>query len=443
MADNDQREKKPIAGTILGLAGLGIASNAYHSGAITGRETSYHGTSVENADKIREGGIHPGRDRGTTGVAKDRMGANFGGDEHVFAARQKAMAAQYVNLAQKVQGLHGKEKDDRILKFMTDNVSNPVQNAMDAQKVYFSNLFTGYGKGSPFVKVNAPVGDTAHYKRVNNPEWEAVKESIMFKLQPPLQQRATEKLLNEDMRTFKGHVPPEYIINSKEYKSNSASEILNHIKRNPSMFGKGVAKATAGLGLSAVGVHAATVGHKKQAAATEEQRFNKYVRTRQDHQGAVMGSTLKGLGFGGMASMIAFNPPGVLKKVPEKALVLGLPAAGAALGMATGIVNHTLPAVSHYHDYSHIPSVREYESGHISPTFGDAVGGVLGGALGSRVKVPASIMARVKGGTGENILRVLPAALGAIAGAKIGDVAVESHNNRLLNKIREKYGYDI
>lgn len=50
---------KDVSTAAVGLSGAALAKKQYDSGNLTGRETLYHGTSVDRADSIRKEGLKP------------------------------------------------------------------------------------------------------------------------------------------------------------------------------------------------------------------------------------------------------------------------------------------------------------------------------------------------------------------------------------------------
>ena len=67
---------------------------------------------------------------------------------------------------------------------------------------------------------------------------------------------------------------------------------------------------------------------------------------------------------------------------------------------------------------------------------GQVSGGVVGGLIGRRFHIPTRATA---GNIEKWTIGAIPGTIGTLVGAKIGQDQAEKHNNRLLNRIKEKY----
>lgn len=109
---------------------------------------------------------------------------------------------------------------------------------------------------------------------------------------------------------------------------------------------------------------------------------------------------------------------------------------GAGAGAVYGAVKHIPTTVEHTDNHAHINGVYEYAAGHLDPYMGKVSGGVVGGVIGRRFHIPTRSAA---GNIEKWTIGAIPGTIGTLAGAKIGQDQAEKHNNRLLNRIKEKY----
>lgn len=109
---------------------------------------------------------------------------------------------------------------------------------------------------------------------------------------------------------------------------------------------------------------------------------------------------------------------------------------GAGAGAVYGAIKHIPKTIEHTDNHAHVNGVYEYAAGHLDPYMGQVSGGVVGGLIGRRFHIPTRATA---GNIEKWTIGAIPGTIGTLAGAKIGQDQAEKHNNRLLNRIKEKY----
>jgi len=248
-AYTDSRTTDVVAGGAAALAGAGLASEQYHRGNLTGRETLYHGTSRDRADSIRKNGLTPNHSHSSISGVVDPNLANMNKDL-VFTTKSKFQGHMY---AAQQRGI-----DNGRIKNVQDHARGAEHTAKDA----FKSMATGNDKG--VVKLNVPTWKEGH-KGVWNPEvrsqLRSMKSDLLFKIMNPtkVQQDAAKKImyntLQKSVHVHRGAegIGTQFIRGSGNYQKNSLKEVGQFISGNRGRFAKGVGAAAAGVALAGLG----------------------------------------------------------------------------------------------------------------------------------------------------------------------------------------------
>jgi len=219
--------------------GASVISKQYHDGNLTGRETFYHGTSKETAEKIKKEGIVPGGSKGIVDeFEKFRPGFKNKNEGLSFMTKTKVQAHAYAGQAEDIK--NGKfsmwNKDKRGIKTMF--TSAPLDSL-------------GIKKDKGVIKFDVPTWKKElQENRVVNPE---VHISMS---------NAEKKEYAQNTFTHKGTIPPKFARGSEHYEKNTISEIKDFIKHDPKRFTKGV--ILSGLGATAIGLAARSALKKRK-----------------------------------------------------------------------------------------------------------------------------------------------------------------------------------
>lgn len=237
--------KERVAGGVTTLVGAGLASDQYHRGHLTGRETLYHGSSLDRLKKIREEGLKPNQ----SGGISEQVGLDKHNKDLVFAEKRKSNAKAY-GAAQE-----GIDKGTLKATDMTQRL-----------KITLQSKIPGMHRNNA-VRIDLPTWKQEFTPRTN-PEFKKLMKTPNWRLQALMQGMRPESfkkvMFNELQRQVHVNrgaqgIGAEFIRGSGSYKGNSLNEISQYIKANPKRFAAGAGKALAGAGI--VGAGAAILAH--------------------------------------------------------------------------------------------------------------------------------------------------------------------------------------
>lgn len=243
--NKDSQDIKRVAGAGLTLKGLNIASNQYHRGNLTGRETLYHGSSAENIKKIKKEGLKPN----VPGTNISRLaGLSDKNKNLVFAEKRRLHANSY--------GLQQEE-------ISTGRAKSILDLGPKRSEITNKSLVNTLTRSNKYVaQLNLPTW-REEYKPRANPEVKnilrAAKSPLAGLMNPVVKTKQYKSAVintyqkNVHVNRGAAGIGTEYIKGSTSYKKNSAKEIGEFISHNKSRFAKGVGKTIGGLGLASAG----------------------------------------------------------------------------------------------------------------------------------------------------------------------------------------------
>lgn len=310
--EDPNRDLKDVA---MGSAGLG---GAYLAAApakerITGRKILYHGTTPEQASKIRMEGLRPAADTGVFGVTEAVLGKGVAKKPLVYTHPSKAQAKFYQEQQKAIE-----KGPDAFIRFRQEVMTDPFR------------IHRADTKG--VVRMEIPHGKA---KFVPNPETAGGLGEALGKGIDP----ATYYDLAHRTKTIEGGVSPEHVVGGRGFKKLTLREVGDYAKAHPGRFAGGAVLGAAGLGAALYGgkklydVARRHMGKEEQKTASNWQDFvtpeekaqydSAVGSSRAKAIPAVLGGAALGTGAGALAQHLGV--PG------------GHPVVGSLLGAAAGL----------------------------------------------------------------------------------------------------------
>jgi hypothetical protein len=309
-----------------GEAALG-ASLLFHPSTkknITGRETFYHGTAPQHAEKIKQEGIIPSKMKGSTDILEvGNPEAATSSRNMSFVTPNKAFARQYAVKSKDVtseleQLTRETGKAPTTLDSAREHLYWQQNAALDPSKqLEFANPLNNKG----ILEINMPTWKADIASKIKqNPEtamgfdrfYSNIKKQSPIK--PP--RFVIKNIYNalDSAKGIEGGVPTEFIKGAPNYKRLGLKELGSYIKNKPGSFTKGVGALGLGAGLAGHGLYNLLKKEK-----TAEEKAKEEVSYGERAKRAI--PYIIGMGAGGVASSILKTQ---LKGVKNKALLKGI-----------------------------------------------------------------------------------------------------------------------
>lgn len=226
---------KLIGGGLLAGAGARTVSHAYHRGMMTGRETLYHNTALQNVESVLDKGLDPAFAADPNNLTNSVLGKRIPAQDlkgKVYFGRNK-LVADSVGITRHLCGLSdnvGKSLRANVPTWRMPAADNPELTGAKSAK-NFHDQIEAYRRS-----VGAAPKDKA----------EEIKNLIENHL-------AYQQLGPKGTAVIEGAVGPEYFTDSKHYKRLGLEELGQYIAKNKGRFARGSALSLAGVAALGVG----------------------------------------------------------------------------------------------------------------------------------------------------------------------------------------------
>lgn len=317
-----------------GEAALG-ASLLFHPSTkknITGRETFYHGTAPQHAEKIKQEGIIPSKMKGSTDILEvGNPEAATTSRNMSFVTPNKALARQYAVKSKDVTSkLEQLTRETGKAPTTLDSAREHLywqQNAVldPSKQLEFADPLNNKG----ILEINMPTWKADIASKIKqNPETAMGFDKFYsnMKNQSPLTPRFISKNLYKLLDSAKGvegGVSTDFIKGSPNYKKLNLKELGSYVKARPGGFAKGVGALGLGAGLLGHGVYNIYNQDK-----TAEEKAKEEVSYGERAKRAI--PYIIGMGAGGVAtSVLKTQLKGIKNKALLKGIQYGVPAVTA------------------------------------------------------------------------------------------------------------------
>lgn len=322
----EEEDKKSLLN--IGEMGIGASLLAHPSTKknITGRETFYHGTAPQYAEKIKQEGIIPSKVRGSTDILEALNPETANASRNMaFVTPDKTMARHYAvksrDVSQRLNNL-AVEKGRAVTPLESTREHLNWQNveALDPKvQMDIANPFNNKG----IVEMSMPTWKEEIASKIRqNPETAMGfdKFHANIKAQAPVTppKFVLKNIYNQldAAKGVEGGVGTEFIKGSPNYKRLGLKELGSYIKNKPKPFAKGVGAIGLGAGLAGHGLYSML---NKEKTAEEGKKDKEEVSYGERAKRAV--PYLLGMGTGSVASMVLKNQ---LKNVRNPAVIKGI-----------------------------------------------------------------------------------------------------------------------